>query len=68
MNMASVSFIGNAGSMSLYIGGIIGLCEARNKPCIIENTVNMASVSFTGKAANSDFLYVGGIAGYLTVV
>ena len=46
-------------SSDVYVGGIIGQCS----DCTIENTVNMASVSFTGNTSYD--LYLGGIVGYL---
>ena len=53
------SFIGNA---NIKVGGIAGHCGY----CTIENTVNMASVSFTGNTTGSSgFLYLGGIVGML---
>ena len=51
----------NDSSNVVYIGGITGHCGAGNGPCVIENTVNMGSVSFTG---NSSYLYLGGIVGH----
>ena len=50
-----------SGYSNVYVGGIIGRCYS----CAytIENVVNMASVTFTGKTSNK--LYLGGIAGYL---
>ena len=45
------------------IGGIIGRCEAENGPCTIENSVNMGSVTFSGKSGSE--LFLGGVAGYL---
>ena len=47
-------------STNAYFGGIIGDCSG----CTIENTVNMASVTFIGNICG--LLYLGGIAGYLT--
>ena len=46
---------------SSYVGGIIGHCYS----CVIENTINMASVSFTGKNTGDYSLILGGIVGYL---
>ena len=46
-----------------YAGGIVGYYEANNGPCIIENIVNMASVSFTGQS--NQLLHFGGIVGWL---
>ena len=45
------------------IGGIIGRCESANGPCIIENSVNMGSVTFRGESGGE--LFLGGIAGYI---
>ena len=47
-----------------YVGGIIGKCDSKGGSCIIENTVNMESVSFDGNSS-SGYLYLGGIAGRL---
>ena len=47
------------GSDSVCVGTFAGYCY----DLTIENTVNMAGVSFTGNT--SDFLYIGGITGYL---
>ena len=49
------------GSSNARVAGITGQCSG----CTIENTVNMASVSFTGNTTNS--LFLGGIAGCLSV-
>ena len=51
-----------SGSSNVYVGGAIGYCYAYYGHCVIENNVNMASVSFTGSTSN--YLYLGGIAGY----
>ena len=51
------------GSDDAFVGGFIGRYDPRNGPCIIENLVNMASVSFTGNIRNG-YLHLGGIAGY----
>ena len=51
-----------SGSDSVYVGGIIGYYN----DCTIENTVNMASVVFTGNTTGTyNGLFLGGIAGYL---
>ena len=52
-------------SSSAYIGGIIGICQAENGPCTIENSVNMGSVTFSGDRSGN-YLYLGGIAGYFS--
>ena len=46
-----------------YVGGIIGECSNDNSPCIIENNINMASVTFIGYITG--YSYLGGIVGYL---
>ena len=46
-----------------YVGGIIGYCYSRSNSCIIQNIINMASVSFKGIVDNK--MYLGGIVGYL---
>ena len=47
----------------VYVGGTIGYCGGYYGSCTIENSVNMASVTFNGNA--SDYFYLGGIAGSL---
>ena len=49
------------GSGAAYIGGIIGFCSG---PCIIENNVNMGSVSFNVDISDNS-LVLGGIVGYI---
>ena len=50
-----------------YIGGIIGHCYSWNGPCIIENSVNMGSVTFNGNISG-EHSYLGGIAGWLSYI
>ena len=50
------------GSDSVLVGGLIGYCRSDDRPCIIENSVNMGSVTFSG---NGNSLYLGGLAGDL---
>ena len=52
------SYSGSSDS-NVCTGGIIGQCS----DCSIENTVNMANISFTGNTSSN--LYIGGIAAYL---
>ena len=54
------SYSGSNFYIVAYVGGITGGCY----DCEVENTVNMASVSFTESTGNN--LYLGGIAGYLS--
>lgn len=49
-------------SNRLYVGGIIGNCEAKTSPCTIEKCVNKGNVAFTGSNGDSG-VYLGGIAG-----
>lgn len=49
-------------SGTAYLGGFIANCGTKKRPCIIENNVNMASVSFSGKGSLS-IIYVGGFSG-----
>ena len=51
-------------SDNTYVGGIIAYCDDFNGQCIIENNVNMASVSFAGYV--DDYLYIGGIVGEIS--
>ena len=44
-----------------YVGGVIGHCNTINGRCILENTVNMASVTFSGNVNVN--IYIGGIVG-----
>lgn len=64
----SIINIANTGEGSsdvqLYAGGIIGRCEGNSKSCIIENSVNIASVTYT--EGTSKEVYLGGIAGYIS--
>ena len=53
-----------SGSAITFVGGFIGYYDARFGPCTVENSVNMASVSFTG--STEEELFVGGIAGRLS--
>ncbi len=46
-------------SSSEYVGGIIGFCDSTKMDCIIENSINMATVTSN---AGSDFI-IGGIIG-----
>lgn len=48
---------------STYMGGIIGHCVSHNSPCIIEDCINKAEVSFYGD--ETGVLKIGGIVGYL---
>ena len=50
-------------SDSVFVGGMIGYCKTDNGPCIIENNVNMGSVTFSGIISGN--LYLGGVVGYL---
>lgn len=45
------------------IGGIIGYCFSRTGPCVIDNVVNMASVTFSGYFKKGSFS-LGGIVGH----
>ena len=56
------SFSGSGSSA--FIGGIIGECNVYDGPCIIENSVNMGRVSFSGNVVENG-LTLGGIAGGL---
>ena len=47
-----------SGSVPTYVGGIIGCCQTLDELCEIENTVSMASISFSGNTKYS--LYLGG--------
>ena len=45
------------------IGSIIGKCASNSVPCIIENAVNMADVTFNENLSDNRYVYLGGIAG-----
>ena len=47
---------------STYMSGIVGKCYATKAYCAIENSVNMASVTFYGNTEST--LFLGGIAAY----
>lgn len=49
------------GISDAYLGGVIGYCTSKYKPCTIENNVNMASISFSGNASYG--MYIGGLLG-----
>lgn len=49
--------------IQLHAGGIIARCDRVGNPCIIENSVNIANVTYTGSKCNE--AYLGGIAGYI---
>ena len=60
----SCSFTENAiFSKNYHIGSVIGSCDSRNSPCKIESIVNMGNVALSGSLGN--YIWVGGIAGYL---
>ena len=44
------------------LGGIIGYCVSSNDQCLIENSINMAKIIFSGNIDN--YLFFGGIFGY----
>ena len=46
-------------SNNAYVG-VAGYCLANDAPCVIENSVNMASISFIGNLSDSYSLYLGG--------
>ena len=41
-------------SNGAYVGGVIGHCQTYVGPCRIENSVNMASVTFAGDSGKRD--------------
>lgn len=45
------------------IGGITGFCDGNYKECIIENTVNMANVTYLDSGSSPWCVFIGGIAG-----
>ena len=45
-----------------YVGSVLGRCYTVNSGCLVENCVNMGSVTFSG-SIKSDNLRLGGIAG-----
>lgn len=58
------SFTSNATDMFVNIGSIIGGFNTVYGPCILENIVNMADISYTGTAVGEKgTLSIGGIAG-----
>lgn len=63
---SSCSVVSTYGSYSndeeSFHGAFIGCCHALNNNCTIENSVNMASVTFGGSTSAS--IYIGGLAGH----
>ena len=49
-------------SDTVFIGGIIGSCQASSIKCVVENCVSTASVSHRGSVTHS--AYVGGVVGH----
>ena len=49
---------------STFVSGVIGWCVSSSKSCTIENSINLASVSFSGDVTGHA-LYLSGIVGYL---
>ena len=65
-NCANYGDVAHSGKSDYsWIGGIVGDCTAVNEPCTIENSVNMASISFTWNTSGVYHLHLGGIAGEL---
>ena len=52
-------------TVNVNMGGIIGLCDTIDGPCIIENSVNMAEVTFSG--STTQWAFAGGIAGIVVL-
>lgn len=52
-------------SHTAYIGGVLGTCAATATQCVVENCVNMASVTFTGEATDNSIV-IGGVVGCLS--
>ena len=63
---SSCSVTSTTDSGGTYVGGILGNCNTINGPCAIENSVNMGSVTFNWIIGSGYYLYLGGIAGYLS--
>ena len=59
---ATSSFLSFAYSSGTFVGGFVALCNMVSGPCIIENSVNMANVSFSGETTSNNF--IAGFAGY----
>ena len=59
----SCSFVGSLKPSSPYVGGIFGRCYSSKGSCVVENCVNMGSVSFKGDATGNAF--IGGVVGCL---
>ena len=53
------------GQSSFYGSGIIGRCDAVQGPCVVDNCVSGAKVSFSGKSLGSD-VNLGGISGCMS--
>ena len=52
----------NDTSAYTYTGGIVGWCEARNKPCVIESCVYMGRITLNKNTENY-MSHIGGVAG-----
>ena len=65
---SSCSFASSwSGSSAAYIGGIVSYCATKNSQCLIENSVNMATISFNGVLSiDKADVHIGGIAGVLS--
>ena len=60
----SCSFVDSFNTDFPHIGGIIGYCLSEYGSCLIENCVNMGSMSFKGNATGN--VFIGGFAGAVT--
>ena len=47
---------------SIHTGGLVGFCYGSERECSVQNSINMASVSFTGVAPNASAIS-GGVVG-----
>ena len=55
-------------SMNIFMGGLIGYCYTSNRyPCSIENSINKASVSFSGVIRSRVEACIGGVAGRISL-
>lgn len=51
----------------LYIGSVLGGCDSYGNPCLVENSVNMATVTFIGNTTELGWgmTFIGGIVGQM---
>ena len=51
--------------VTISTGGIIGYCFPKNRECVLENALNLGTVTHI-ESTSDDMLYIGGLVGYFT--